>query len=122
MQKNKLEIIFENDQFVAINKPSGMLTIPDRHDEILISLYKLLEKKYQKIFIVHRLDRETSGIILFAKDEATHRYLSGLFEQRNIQKFYLGIGRWVKRKDCSITTTAATLCRHPVQFPVAGLY
>jgi len=93
VQKNKLEIIFENDRFVAVNKPSGMLTIPDRHDEMLISLYKLLEKKYQKIFIVHRLDRETSGIILFAKDEATHKYLSGLFEQRNVQKFYLGIVR-----------------------------
>jgi 23S rRNA pseudouridine1911/1915/1917 synthase len=93
VQKNKLEIIFENDQLVAVNKPSGMLTIPDRHDETLTSFYKLLEKKYQKIFIVHRLDRETSGIILFAKDEATHKYLSGLFEQRNIQKFYLGIVR-----------------------------
>ena len=91
MQKNKLEIIFENDRFVAVNKPPGMLTIPDRHDETIPSLYKLLEKKYLKIYIVHRLDRETSGIILFAKDEATHKYLSGLFEQRNIQKFYLGI-------------------------------
>ena len=78
MQKNKLEIIFENDHFVAVNKSSGMLTIPDRHDETLISLYKLLEKMYKKIFIVHRLDKETSGIILFAKDEATHKYLSGL--------------------------------------------
>jgi 23S rRNA pseudouridine955/2504/2580 synthase/23S rRNA pseudouridine1911/1915/1917 synthase len=93
VQKNKLEIIFENDQFVAVNKPSGMLTIPDRHDETVSSLYKLLEKKYQKIFIVHRLDKDTSGIILFAKDEATHKYLSGLFEQRNIQKFYIGIVR-----------------------------
>ena len=93
MQKNKLEIIFENDRFVAVNKPAGMLTIPDRHDETLASLYKLLEKIYKKIFIVHRLDRETSGIILFAKDETTHKYLSGLFEQRNIQKFYMGIVR-----------------------------
>jgi 23S rRNA pseudouridine1911/1915/1917 synthase len=93
VQKNKLEIIFENDQFVAVNKPSGILTIPDRHDETIISLYKLLEKKYKKIFIVHRLDKDTSGIILFAKDEATHKYLSTLFEQRSIQKFYLGIVR-----------------------------
>src|SRR5687767_318047 len=68
-----------------------MLTIPDRHDETLISLYKLLEQQYEKIYIVHRLDKETSGIILFAKDEATHKYLSGLFEQRIIEKFYMGI-------------------------------
>ncbi len=91
MQKNKVEIIFENAEFIAVNKAAGMLTIPDRHNETLISLNKLLEQQYQKIYIVHRLDKETSGIILFAKDEATHKYLSRLFEQRNIEKFYMGI-------------------------------
>lgn len=91
MQKNKIEIIFENAQFIAVNKPAGMLTIPDRYDEKLISLYKLLEQRYQKIYIVHRLDKETSGIILFAKDEPTHKYLSRLLEQRNVEKFYMGI-------------------------------
>jgi 23S rRNA pseudouridine955/2504/2580 synthase/23S rRNA pseudouridine1911/1915/1917 synthase len=91
VQKNKVEIIFENAQFIAVNKPAGMLTIPDRYDDALISLYKLLETQYNKIYIVHRLDKETSGIILFAKDEATHKYLSRLFEQKNIEKFYMGI-------------------------------
>ena len=86
-------IIFENDDFVAINKEPGMLTIPDRHDETQLSLYKILNQKYGKIFIVHRLDRDTSGLILFAKNESTHKYLSQLFEQRNIEKKYLGIVR-----------------------------
>ncbi|MEO6455748.1 MAG: RluA family pseudouridine synthase [Ginsengibacter sp.] len=86
-----LSIIFETDQFIAVNKPAGMLTIPDRYDETLTSLYKILERQYQKIFIIHRLDRETSGLLLFAKDEATHKYLSQLFENRNVEKFYLGI-------------------------------
>lgn len=87
------DIIFENDQFIAVNKPAGMLTIPDRYNERHASLYKILEKKYQKIFVIHRLDRETSGIILFAKDEITHKYFSQLFENRNVEKFYLGIIR-----------------------------
>lgn len=91
MQKNKLEIIFENENFIAVNKPTGLLTIPDRHDDTINSLYKTLQQQYEKIFIVHRLDRETSGIILFAKDETTHKYLSQLFEQRNVEKYYLGI-------------------------------
>ena len=91
MQKNKVDIIFEDDGFTAVNKPAGMLTIPDRHDETLTSLYKLLEKQYEKIYIIHRLDRETSGIILFAKNESAHKYFSQLFEHRGIQKFYLGI-------------------------------
>lgn len=88
-----LSIIFENDDFIAINKEPGMLSIPDRHDETQFSLYKILSQKYGKIFIVHRLDRDTSGLILFAKNEATHKYLSQLFEQRNIQKKYVGMVR-----------------------------
>ncbi len=91
MQKSKLEIIFENENFVAVNKPSGLLTIPDRHDDTISSLYKTLLHQYGKIFIVHRLDRDTSGLILFAKDESTHKYLSQLFEKRNVEKYYLGI-------------------------------
>lgn len=88
-----LSLIFENDDFIAVNKEAGMLTIPDRHDETQLSLYRILNQKYGKIFIVHRLDRTTSGLILFAKNEATHKYLSQLFEQRNIEKKYLGIVR-----------------------------
>jgi 23S rRNA pseudouridine955/2504/2580 synthase/23S rRNA pseudouridine1911/1915/1917 synthase len=88
-----LSIIFENDDFIAINKEPDMLSIPDRHDETQFSLYKILNRQYGKIFIVHRLDRDTSGLILFAKNEATHKYLSQLFEQRNIEKKYVGIVR-----------------------------
>ena len=79
-------IIFENDDFVAVDKASGLLTIPDRHNEKQASLYTSLTRKYGKIFIVHRLDRETSGLLLFAKTEETHKYLSQLFEARNIEK------------------------------------
>ena len=89
----EVSIVFENDDFVAVNKSAGMLTIPDRHDETQLSLYKILVQQYGKIFIVHRLDRETSGLVLFAKNEASHKYLSQLFEQRNIEKIYLGIIR-----------------------------
>lgn len=86
-----VSIIFENEDFVAVNKSSGMLTIPDRHDETQLSLYKILSEHYGKIFIVHRLDRDTSGIVLFAKNETSHKYLSQLFEKRDIQKIYFGI-------------------------------
>ncbi len=88
---NKLDIIFENHKFIAVNKPSGLLTIPDRHNELINSLYKTLQLQYGKIFIVHRLDKETSGLILFAKDETTHKFLSQLFEQRNVEKYYHAI-------------------------------
>lgn len=106
-------VIFENDDFLAINKEPGMLTIPDRHDDTQLSLYKSLNQQYGKIFIIHRLDRDTSGLILFAKNETAHKYFSQLFEQRNIQKKYLGLVRGsMPAKTGSINEPIA---EHPVK-------
>ncbi len=85
----KPDIIFENDQWIALNKPHGLLSIPDREGKD-ISLKQILQEKYGQIFTVHRLDRNTSGIIIFAKDEETHKFLSQAFEERSVEKFYLG--------------------------------
>ncbi len=74
MAKNKYEIVYENNDFVAVNKPSGMLTIPDR-EQSEKSLKEYLTEKYGTIFIVHRLDKDTSGLIVFAKTEVAHKYL-----------------------------------------------
>jgi 23S rRNA pseudouridine1911/1915/1917 synthase len=84
------EILFENESFIAINKPAGTLSIPDRLGKEP-SLKSWLRERYGNIFTVHRLDRETSGVIIFAKDETTHKFLSGIFEEREIEKVYQGI-------------------------------
>jgi 23S rRNA pseudouridine955/2504/2580 synthase/23S rRNA pseudouridine1911/1915/1917 synthase len=86
----KFEILFENDEFIAINKPAGLLSIPDRLGQEP-SLKSLLQAKYNQIFTVHRIDKETSGIIIFAKDEVTHKYLSQQFEGRSVEKIYVGL-------------------------------
>jgi 23S rRNA pseudouridine955/2504/2580 synthase/23S rRNA pseudouridine1911/1915/1917 synthase len=86
----KPEIIFENEHFVVLNKPAGLLSIPDREGKDP-SLKTWLRAKYGNIFVVHRLDRDTSGIIVFAKDEATHQYLSKIFEERAVEKIYVGL-------------------------------
>src|SRR5579863_3072160 len=83
-------IIFENEDFVALNKPAGMLSIPDREGKEP-SLKSWLKEKYGNIFTVHRLDRGTSGLILFAKTESAHRHLSRAFEERSVEKIYTGI-------------------------------
>ncbi len=83
-------IIFENDDFIALNKPSGLLSIPDREGKE-VSLKNLLQEKYQKILTVHRLDRDTSGLIVFAKNEDAHRHLSMQFEGRQTKKIYAGL-------------------------------
>ena len=86
----KYEIIFEDDSLVAINKPSGLFSIPDREGKE-ISLKQILKEKYGEIFTVHRLDKATSGVIVFAKDEQTHKELSQLFENRETEKIYYGL-------------------------------
>lgn len=90
MHLSASDIIFENDDFIVINKPSGMHSIPDRM-QTQVSLKDILREKYGAIFTVHRIDKETSGVILFAKNAATHATLSSLFEKRNIEKYYLGL-------------------------------
>ena len=86
----KLDIIFENNQFIAVNKPSGLLSIPDRLGQEL-SLKDILKERYGNVYTVHRLDKDTSGIIVFAKDEETHKQLSQLFEGRDVEKYYVGL-------------------------------
>ncbi len=85
-----VDIILENDQFIAVNKPSGLLSIPDRLGQE-ISLKDLLKEKKGSIYTVHRLDRDTSGIIVFAKTEEAHKQLSQLFEGREMEKYYQGL-------------------------------
>lgn len=85
-----LDIVFENKSFVAVNKPAGLLSIPDR-EQSQVSLKDMLLEKYGTIFTVHRLDKDTSGLIIFAKTEEAHKFFSILFEGRNIEKYYQGL-------------------------------
>jgi 23S rRNA pseudouridine1911/1915/1917 synthase len=89
MIKIEEHILEEDENVVAINKPSGLLTIPDREGKE-ISLKQLLKNKYGDIFTVHRLDKDTSGIVVFAKNEEAHKQLSQLFEARETDKIYNG--------------------------------
>ncbi len=83
-------IIYETEDLVALNKPSGLLSIPDREGKE-VSLKILLKEKYGNICTVHRLDKGTSGVIIFAKNETAHKHLSLQFEERQTEKIYLGL-------------------------------
>lgn len=85
---SSIEIIFEDDDILVINKPAGVYTIPDRFNDKLPNILSLYNAKYDKIFIVHRLDRDTSGILLLAKNAETHKYLNDLFADQKITKIY----------------------------------
>lgn len=83
-------IIQETNDWIALNKPASLLSIPDREGKE-ISLKILLKEKYGDIFTVHRLDKETSGLIVFAKNELSHKHLSQQFEDRQTLKIYQGL-------------------------------
>ncbi len=87
----EVEIIYEDDDFVVLNKPAGVLSIPDRFARAIPNLYDILTEKYGKIFVVHRLDKETSGVICFAKNEEAHADLSEKFEEHDVNKVYLAL-------------------------------
>jgi len=82
------KIIFEDEDLVIINKLQGVLSVPDRYDVKLPSVQKLLQKKYKEIFTVHRLDKDTGGIICFALNAAAHKNLCEQFENRTVEKIY----------------------------------
>lgn len=86
-----MKIIYEDNQLIALEKPAGLSVLPDGWEKDSDYLVKQLEEKYEKIFIVHRLDKITSGVMVFARDAETHRALNIQFESHEAQKTYHAI-------------------------------
>ena len=91
LKKNGGGILLEDDTVIVINKPAGLLVLPDRFDKTFINLYELLKETFGTIFVVHRIDRETSGAVLFAKTAEAHVFLNTAFERRQVEKIYRAI-------------------------------
>lgn len=89
--KNNIEIIFEDEYMIAVNKEPGVLTLPDRFNPNLPNLVSFLKAKHPDVIPVHRIDKFTSGINLFAKNAESHKALSQIFESRDIEKYYTAI-------------------------------
>ena len=87
-KSNNTEILFEDPDVIVLSKPEGLASISE-NDPKKESLHSILEKKLAiKIFPVHRLDKEVSGVIIFAKNGHAHKILNDQFEKRLIKKFY----------------------------------
>jgi 23S rRNA pseudouridine955/2504/2580 synthase len=80
-------IIFEDDHFTFINKPAFYSSLDDRHDDNL-SILKLAKKHNGELRLCHRLDKETSGILLLAKSDEAYREMAIKFEKREVNKTY----------------------------------
>jgi RluA family pseudouridine synthase len=87
-----LPLLWRGAGLVAVDKPAGMLVVPGRQHPHGPCLRDLLEQALgQPVWVVHRLDRDTSGIVLFALDAATHRAASMAFERGEVRKTYLAL-------------------------------
>ena len=98
-----LEIVYEDEAVIVINKPQGLLTIATEKEKIKTAYYKLTaylrersRSKEQRIFIVHRLDRDTSGLLVFAKNETAQRILQENWQ--TVDKRYAAIVEGVPKE------------------------
>ena len=103
-----LEIVWEDENMAVINKPSGMLTHPTGRETSGTLVNALLYKYVEKLSdingefrrgIVHRLDRNTSGLIMIAKNNKTHEYLAEQIKERKFSKKYIAVVRGVIEQD-----------------------
>lgn len=88
---NGLELLYQDDALLVLNKPAGLLSVPGRGDDKQDCMASRVQAEYPDALTVHRLDMVTSGVLLMAKNADIHRYLSGLFQEREVEKRYVAI-------------------------------
>jgi 23S rRNA pseudouridine1911/1915/1917 synthase len=91
-----LDIVFEDDRLVVVNKPPGLLSVPLERNRGVPSVSDLLEERFRphgkrRPLVVHRIDQDTSGLVLFAKDPAAQAYLKEQFKRREPERCYLTV-------------------------------
>jgi tRNA pseudouridine32 synthase/23S rRNA pseudouridine746 synthase len=86
-----LDIIFEDKDILVLNKPSGLLSVPGKAATHQDSLALRVQARYPEALITHRLDMETSGLILMARSSEVHRAMSILFQARKVHKTYVAV-------------------------------
>jgi len=92
MEDESLEVIYDDQWLTVLNKPLGMLTVPGKLlEDSLYTRYHEAHPEATGPIIVHRLDQETSGLVLFAKDKTTHKALQQQFENHTIRKRYIAL-------------------------------
>ncbi len=87
----KNNIIHQDEHILIINKPAGLSVLPEGWEPDAPYLVKMLEEEFEKIWVVHRLDKFTSGVLVFALNAEAHRSLNIQFEKHEVEKVYRAI-------------------------------
>ena len=91
MTEKKPAIIYADASLLVINKPAGVLSVPDGYDQALPYVIRLLEPVYGRLWVVHRLDKDTSGVMVLARNSEVHGWLNTQFAERQVSKVYHAI-------------------------------
>jgi tRNA pseudouridine32 synthase/23S rRNA pseudouridine746 synthase len=94
-----LKIVYQDEAFIAVNKPTGLLAVPGRGPDKQDCLLRRVQERFAEALMVHRLDMDTSGLILFARTPEAQRSLGLQFEKREVQKTYAALVEGIIEKD-----------------------
>lgn len=94
-----VDVLYEDEDILAVNKPEGLVAVPERRRLEQSLFEELCAERAEKLYIVHRIDRETSGVIVFARNAEAHRQLNRQFETRSVEKVYLALVRGIISDD-----------------------
>jgi tRNA pseudouridine32 synthase/23S rRNA pseudouridine746 synthase len=111
-----VEIVFEDEWLLVVNKPAGMFSVPGKSGEE--SVYSRMRERYPAAtgpLIVHRLDMDTSGLMIIAKNELTYKELQKMFASRSIEKRYLAVLDGIIGNDAG--EISLPLCPNPAERP-----
>ncbi len=95
-----IHILLETPDILAVDKPEGLASIHEQGKDCLLSL--LSTQFTEKLYVVHRLDKKVSGVILFARNAAMHKFLTQQFSQHTVAKTYIGLAHGVIRPDSGV--------------------
>lgn len=107
-----VDVVKESDDYLVVHKPSGLLSVPGRLKENADSVYSRMAALYDDIHIVHRLDMDTSGLMVLAKGKEALRKLNWQFEKRQTYKEYTAVVRGIVSTDES-EVTMPLICDWP---------
>lgn len=104
-----IDVLYDDDDLLIVDKPSGLLSVPGRGAGLADCVEARAQALYSGTTIVHRLDLETSGVMVLARNRHAHRHISRQFERRAIRKTYIAEVWGVLSSDCG-SVDAPLIC------------
>jgi 23S rRNA pseudouridine1911/1915/1917 synthase len=91
-----LDVVYEDDELIVVNKPAGLLAVPLERKSAAPSVYEQIEERFRprgkrRPFVVHRIDQDTSGLVVFAKNEPSQRALKAQFKRQEPARVYWAV-------------------------------